>query len=105
MTKYYDEHPFEILRKKEVDKIKRSYLGIPEHKMIILTLKNSFHNTTCNLRVKETYGISYQLSDGQVRKAWKELCGIKDCTCSNKSGIRDCDYYFDEITNTIEKRG
>lgn len=48
-----------------------------------VVLKNSFHNSEVTLVVEND-----QISAGQVKKAWKTLCGIRGCTCGNSLGMR-----------------
>lgn len=56
-----------------------------------LTLKNDFHNTSVDLRVRHSGNIGtgdiIKLSAGQVKKAKRELC-TKDCQCSGELGTR-----------------
>lgn len=53
-------------------------------KNIKVKLTNDFHNTETTIQVNE--GGLVPLS--QIKKAKKDLCGTKDCTCSNASGQR-----------------
>jgi hypothetical protein len=48
------------------------------------TLENTFHNTTVCVRAMP----GDTLSRAQVRRAWKALCGWKDCTCGGAGGVR-----------------
>jgi len=48
-----------------------------------ITLYNDYHNTFVSLNVN-----GQKLSLYQVKKAWKELCGIKNCGCSGDVGYR-----------------
>lgn len=48
-----------------------------------ITFRNDFHHTTVTLRVSGD-----TLSARQVRRAWKALCGIADCHCSDVLGAR-----------------
>ena len=54
------------------------------------TLRNDFHNTVARVR----YESGVPLSERQVRRAYRKLCGMADCSCSDSTGIRgpqDCD--------------
>ena len=57
-----------------------------------ITLKNDFHTTFVNLNVEvrsHIYGVAVAyLSAGQIKKAKRELCGIRGCTCSGDAGTR-----------------
>jgi len=55
-----------------------------EERMII-TLENDFHNTEVRLRVPR---LPYKLSERQINRAWKELCGISICFCCGHLGER-----------------
>ncbi len=46
-------------------------------------LTNDFHNTSCIVIPKKG-----KLTRRQIRKAWKTLCGMKNCCCSNGIGVR-----------------
>lgn len=52
--------------------------------MTTVTLTNDFHHTDVTLRVPES-GI---LSESQVRRARRELCGIEGCTCGGNLSER-----------------
>ena len=43
-----------------------------------VTIRNDFHNTECTIRIK--WGESF-LTDSQVRRVRRTLCGIDDCLC------------------------
>ena len=47
-----------------------------------VTLTNDFHHTKA-IVLTDGY-----LSISQVKRAWKKLCGIKECKCSNAVGMR-----------------
>jgi hypothetical protein len=49
----------------------------------MIKLFNDFHNTEVTLRLTGSY-----LSAYQVKKAWKVLCGSRDCSCGNIMGMR-----------------
>lgn len=63
-----------------------------------VTLKNNFHNTECRVRLEEIEPMAYKISMWDVKRIEKKLCGIKGCTCSGATGIRDenCDVIFAE---------
>jgi hypothetical protein len=56
-----------------------------------LTLKNDFHNTEVDLRVKHDGKLeawdAIELSVGQVKRAKRELC-TQGCICSGATGAR-----------------
>jgi hypothetical protein len=57
------------------------------------TLRNDFHNTECRVRcegLSHIYGeATIRLSDAQIRRARRALCGIADCKCATHAcGIR-----------------
>lgn len=49
-----------------------------------ITLTNDFHNSESIITIQK----DGMVSQSQVKKVHKELCGIKDCTCSGQSGQR-----------------
>ncbi len=66
--------------------------------MVLYTLTNSFHGTTCRIRVSRKWahipqenvwdeigGLSSEPSSSRSkalkRRVWNKLCGIKGCTC------------------------
>ena len=63
--------------------------------MNTIEIKNNFHNTTARLRVSDLR-IAPELRDGneyfctitesQLRRAVRKLCGMKDCTCGGVRG-------------------
>ncbi len=59
-----------------------------------VTLTNNFHGTTCRVNVAaknirwENEAMSVFLSESQVRRARRVLCGHADCRCSHESGSR-----------------
>ena len=58
-----------------------------------LTLTNDFHNTSITLNVKDVRSHIHNVATayptkGQIKKAKRELCGIKGCTCSAGDGTR-----------------
>lgn len=48
-----------------------------------IKLTNSFHNTEVTLIARDG-----ELSARQVRRAKRELCGVRGCACSNELGVR-----------------
>lgn len=59
----------------------------------MITLKNDFHKTYVNLIPKND-----RLSLRQIKRAKKELCGVKGCTCSGSTGTRgNQDYSIEPI--------
>jgi hypothetical protein len=60
-----------------------------------IQLHNDFHNTNVNIIVSEPnrYG-DYKLSDSQVRRIRKALCGMSDCGCGtvrdSRWSLNDC---------------
>jgi len=48
-----------------------------------IKLYNDFHGTEVTLRVKNNI-----VTPCQVKRAWRELCGIKGCTCGDQLGGR-----------------
>jgi hypothetical protein len=51
-----------------------------------ITLRNNFHNTSCNVVVSDS-GETY-LSRARVSRIWRKLCGCGKCTCSGSLGTR-----------------
>ncbi len=51
--------------------------------MVRITLKNDFHDTEVVLYVRDD-----KLTRGQIHKAWKTLCGVDSCRCSDDLGCR-----------------
>jgi len=49
-----------------------------------MILTNDFHNT----RVQVNLAGRYFLTQYQVRRSWKRLCGIQGCTCGDIAGTR-----------------
>ena len=64
-----------------------------------ITIKNEFHDTEITLIAKGGH-----LSKGQAKRAWKHLCGHKDCTCSGSLGARGVQDYliFDNFDGTYD---
>lgn len=63
-----------------------------------LVLKNDFHNSTVTFRVQldeVKEGNIIYLSENQVKKAQRLLCGINFCTCSGELGMRSEWYELD----------
>lgn len=64
----------------------------------LITLTNDFHNTEVILRCKQVFNAMkreyvpvWELSEYQVHRARKMLCGVRDCGCSNEAGMRGKD--------------
>lgn len=59
--------------------------------METVTLKNDFHNTSTTARVRmylqRDGTLTAKLSDRQLKRIHKDLCGQRDCLCG-PSGIR-----------------
>jgi len=53
----------------------------------MITFSNDFHNTTVRVRPKDG-----RISVSQARRAWRELCGIRSCTCGGIRGRQAVDY-------------
>ena len=53
----------------------------------MLKLSNSFHGSFVNLRPRKEAGRTL-LSEGQVKRAKRELCGLSGCVCSGDLGTR-----------------
>lgn len=51
---------------------------------MMATLRNDFHNTYASVR----YTPGEPLTDSQVKRAARKLCGMSDCRCSDGTGIR-----------------
>ena len=56
-------------------------------------LTNDFHNTETVVIPKKILShiyneIEIHLSDSQKKRAWKNLCGMHDCSCSGLAGER-----------------
>ena len=49
-----------------------------------IKLTNNFHNTECFVMVEE----DGRLSQRQIRRAWKKLCGHSGCACGDAAGCR-----------------
>ena len=61
-----------------------------------ITLKNDYHNTSVTLITKDNI-----LSETQVKRAKRVLCGIHDCYCSGELGTRG----EQEVTITETTKG
>jgi hypothetical protein len=63
------------------------------------TLRNSFHNTEVNVLVKRQDSGSYALSESQIKRVKRTLCGCSDCTCNWTRGPQqwDPEYDFDNV--------
>lgn len=58
-----------------------------------ITFMNNFHNTSVTLNLEllddelqEPDSTSYSMRAHQYRRYWRELCGIKGCTCMGNRG-------------------
>ncbi len=60
----------------------------------MITLTNTFHNTSVNVKVDE----GQPLSLSQTRRASRALCGVADCKCG--AFHRDEKYTVDYVTET-----
>lgn len=70
-----------------------------------LTLTNNFHNTSVNVVVSDPneYG-EHTLSDSQVRRVRRELCGMQECGCG---AVRDAQWMLNDCPGhvaTLEPR-
>ena len=64
----------------------------------MITLTNDFHNSSVNVRAQ----LGTDLSERQVRRIRRVLCGIEDCTCSARTGVRgEQQYWIDDIYYTV----
>jgi hypothetical protein len=64
--------------------------------MKTIELKNNFHNTGVALRVElldHGTHLETTLSESQMKKSKKALCGIKGCTCAFAAGTRGSQKY------------
>ncbi len=50
----------------------------------MITIKNSFHNSQINLNVQ----IGDYLTNSQIKRSKRILCGVHGCTCSGIAGDR-----------------
>lgn len=48
-----------------------------------IVLTNDFHRTSVVLLLQSSF-----LTDAQIKRSWKNLCGIHSCTCSGVTGFR-----------------
>lgn len=59
-----------------------------------LTISNDFHDTQASVVARKTSyiapdgGTIYLISKRSTKRAWKALCGQKECVCSNSIGAR-----------------
>lgn len=53
------------------------------HGIATITLRNDFHNTEVNTRIRDT-----RLTRRQLDRIRRSLCGIKGCTCGDSLGSR-----------------
>lgn len=74
-------------------------------------LTNDFHNTSVTLHLKgsaEDMRCGMYLSDHQIKRARKTLCGVKGCTCGGKVGERgkqniDVAYEYDGMIYVYDR--
>ena len=50
----------------------------------MITITNNFHGTSVNLKAN----IGDELTESQVKRARKQLCGVSGCTCWGMLGNR-----------------
>lgn len=55
----------------------------------MITVTNDFHNTQVTLRARE----GEALTDSQIRRARRELCGVAGCMCGGAIGERGTQDY------------
>ena len=60
--------------------------------MTTITLTNSFHGTSTNIRPRADGTIS----EITARRAHKALCGSPECICGDAAGTRDSDWRVTE---------
>lgn len=53
-----------------------------------IVLSNDFHNTEVVVYAKVLGNGDCWISEGQVKRARKALCGIHECTCGDYAGCR-----------------
>ena len=61
-----------------------------------LTAQNDFHNTLADIETVETYETKYGgmvavVTEDDLDRAGRELCGMADCTCSGPHAAVDAD--------------
>lgn len=54
----------------------------------MITLTNSFHNTSANIRAK----VGDEVSRATLRRVRRTLCGLHDCCCGGEDGTRGSRY-------------
>lgn len=59
---------------------------------MLIELTNDFHNTATRVRTSDGY-----LSEGQVQRAWRALCGIEGCMCSGHAGVRGGEHRVEPV--------
>ena len=70
----------------------------------MITLFNDFHQTQVNLRpvpLEGDDGTIGKLSENQIKRARRILCGISGCICGNDLGMRGPQNY--EIAPVIDR--
>ena len=50
----------------------------------MITLTNDFHGTSCRVNTE----VVLVLSPTQRKRAWRKLCGMRECSCSDGTGTR-----------------
>jgi len=53
-----------------------------------ITLRNEFHGSAVNVRV---HSVPVTLTASQTKRVYRELCGMRDCTCGGLRGIQQGD--------------
>lgn len=70
-----------------------------------LTLKNDFHNSEVTLNIdleKIKVGETFKLSPSQLKRSFRELCGMKDCCCGGVAGQRAKWHEIDGVEVQLE---
>jgi hypothetical protein len=70
-----------------------------------LTLRNDFHLTevTLNINLEEIkVGETFKLSPSQLKRSFRELCGMKDCCCGGVAGQRAKWHEIDGVEVQLE---
>ena len=64
--------------------------------MKTITLRNDFHKTECNVRLKEN---QTTLTKNQIQRAMKKLCGVSGCQCGGIRGKQDFNWEYSLYTD------
>lgn len=70
-----------------------------------LTLRNDFHLTevTLNINLEEIkVGVTFKLSPSQLKRSFRELCGMNDCGCGGVAGQRAKWHEIDGVEVQLE---